>query len=199
MLKLTWKQCKELLKNWDFNMSDCNPPVSSSRAKARAPYLILKVDKNDRVIGEVSKERAHQGKGILHRAFLAMVFNENGKLLLTQRSKFKKLWPSFWDGSVASHFKKGESLKRAVKKRIIEEISIEPKDIKYLFKFHYATPFKKVGSENEICYLFKVKVGSRVSPNSKEISAWKWRNLDDLKRSSVKYTPWFQTAIKKFI
>jgi len=158
--------------------------------------LVLKVDKNDKVIGEVSKDKAHQVKGILHRAFLAMVFDENGKLLLAQRSKFKKLWPSFWDGSVASHFKKGESLKRAVKKRIVEELGVEPGDIKYLFKFYFATPFKKVGSENEICYLFKVKVGSKIFPNLKEVSNWKWVSLSEL--NLVKFTPWLQLAIKKY-
>lgn len=158
--------------------------------------LVLKVDKNDKVIGEVSKDKAHQGKGILHRAFLAMVFNNNNELFLAKRSKFKKLWPDFWDGSVASHFKKGESLKGAVKKRIIEELGVEPREIKYLFKIHFETPFKNIGIEKEICYIFKVRVGSEISPNLKEVSSWKWVSLSKL--NSVKFTPWLQLAIKKY-
>jgi len=158
--------------------------------------LILRVDKNDKVIGEVLKEKAHQGKGILHRAFLAMVFNNKNQFLLAKRSEFKKLWPGFWDGTVASHFKRGEGLKRAVKRRIIEELGVEPKKIKYLFKIDFATPFRKNGIEKEICYIFKTRVGSKISPNLKEVFNWKWVNLSKI--NSKKLTPWLLLAIKKY-
>ena len=65
--------------------------------------VLILVDKNDREIGKTEKEKCHRPPGFLHRAFLIMVFNSQGKILLTKRSKSKALWPGIWDGSVASH------------------------------------------------------------------------------------------------
>ena len=164
--------------------------------------LILQVDKNDSIIREISKEKAHQGKGILHRAFLAMVFNEKEQFLLTKRSKSKKLWPDFWDGSIASHPKKGESQEQATKRRMIEELRTNTKDVKYLFKFHYQVPYKDIGSENEICAVLKVKISGKISPNPEEISECRWMDIEsfkkDLSANPEKYTPWLKIAFKKY-
>jgi len=164
--------------------------------------IILKVDKNDNVIGEIKRERAHNGKGILHRAFLVIVFNEKGKILLAKRSRFKRLWPGVWDGSVASHQRKNETLKKAVKRGLREEIGVEAKRIKHLLKFYYRNSFKDIGSEREICHVFKVKTKNQISPNKKEVSDLKWKSLKelqkDIKKSPQKYTPWFLIVYNQF-
>ena len=48
-------------------------------------YVIL-VDQNDNPIGKEDKVKCHLPNGILHRAFTALIFNGEGKLLLTKRS-----------------------------------------------------------------------------------------------------------------
>jgi isopentenyl-diphosphate delta-isomerase len=63
--------------------------------------LIL-VDRNDREIGFVSKAAAHDGEGILHRAFSLFLFNDAGELLLQQRAPGKRLWGGYWSNSCCS-------------------------------------------------------------------------------------------------
>jgi len=169
--------------------------------------IILRVDKNDNVVGEVQRDAAHNGKGVLHRAFLALVFNKKGdKILLAKRSRFKKLWPGFWDGTVASHQKKRETLVRSVKREIEEEIGVKVKSsqIKDLFKFYYRKSFGKIGSEHEICHVLKITLSSKrkISPDNREVSAVKWLNLkklqDDIEENPRKYTPWFLIVYNQF-
>lgn len=161
---------------------------------------ILIVNEKGKVIGEAEKERCHKGNGILHQGFLVMVFNDKNQLLLTKRSTEKMLWPDFWDGSVASHFHKGENLKEAVKRRVEEEIGVSFKNLKYLGKFRYFSRYKNIGSENEICYLFSGKLKGKVLPNKSEVSDYKFLSLKELKKNLEKkaYTPWLKIALQKF-
>ena len=96
---------------------------------------IVIVDEHDDLIGEEERDKCHEGDGILHRGFLVMVFNNMGELLLTRRSEQKRLWPGFWDGTVASHVLRGESYVEASKRRLVEEIGLAEDKVDYLFKF----------------------------------------------------------------
>jgi len=112
-------------------------------------YLIL-VDAKDSQIGTEEKVKCHLPKGILHRAFTALLFDRNGRLILTRRAKEKMLWPNDWDGTVASHPRESETYVSSGERRMPEELGIQCK-LDYLFKFEYHVPYKDVGSENEIC------------------------------------------------
>ena len=112
-------------------------------------YLIL-VNEKDEPVGREEKVKCHLPKGILHRAFTALLFDKNGKLVLTRRAKGKMLWPNDWDGTFASHPKDSETYVSSGERRMPEELGIHCK-LDYLFKFEYHVPYKDVGSENEIC------------------------------------------------
>ena len=112
-------------------------------------YVIL-VDQNDNPIGKEDKVKCHLPNGKLHRAFTALIFNGEGKLLLTKRSEGKMLWPGYWDGTVASHPRESETYVSSAERRMPEEIGIVCK-MNYMNKFEYHVPYKDVGSENEIC------------------------------------------------
>ncbi len=71
-------------------------------------YVIL-VDKNDVPIGKEEKVKSHLPNGKLHRAFTALLFDKEGRLVITRRSSSKMLWPGDWDGTVASHPREGET------------------------------------------------------------------------------------------
>jgi len=51
-------------------------------------YVIL-VDKNDKPIGREEKVKCHLPNGMLHRAFTALLFDKEGKFLITKRSPSK--------------------------------------------------------------------------------------------------------------
>ncbi|OGW39099.1 MAG: hypothetical protein A2010_12745 [Nitrospirae bacterium GWD2_57_9] len=163
---------------------------------------IVIVDEHDRVLGTEDKEKCHSGEGILHRAFLAMVFNRSGELVLTRRSDRKRLWPGFWDGSVASHLFPGEGYVQASRRRLQEELGIETGDPEYAFKFRYKAGYGAIGTEHEICAVTIVRgIGlDALAPDRNEISEVTTVDLkaliDEVRRDERAYTPWLILALE---
>ena len=162
-------------------------------------YLIL-VDSNDKPIGTEEKVKCHLPNGKLHRAFTILLFNKEGKLLLTQRSMDKMLWPGDWDGTVASHPRQSETYVSSAERRLPEELGISCK-LDYLFKFEYHVPYKDVGSENEVCgtLIGIVDDPTKIKLVKEEIKDIKWNTLDellnDIKKSPQIYCPWMIVAL----
>ncbi len=162
--------------------------------------MVIVVDEKDKFIREEDKLKCHLGEGVLHRAFIVMVFSGD-KILLTKRSNKKFLWPCYWDGSVASHVRNGESYEEAAKRRLKEEIGIDSKPW-FLSKFKYKSKYKDVGVEYEICAVLKADLNSKLRINYDEISEYKFVNIKkvirDVKLNPEIYCPWFVSALKKF-
>ena len=162
-------------------------------------YVIL-VDENDNPIGKEDKVKCHLPNGKLHRAFTALIFNGDGKLLLTKRGEGKMLWPGDWDGTVASHPRESETYVSSAARRMPEEIGIECK-MSYVNKFEYHVPYKDVGSENEICGTLIGTIDNFVESSmiKDEISEIKWINPDELKneleQNKYAYCPWMVIAL----
>jgi len=69
--------------------------------------MVILVDENDNPIGECKKLEAHE-KGLLHRAFSVLLFNNKGEMLLQQRAKHKYHSPGLWTNTCCSHPRPGE-------------------------------------------------------------------------------------------
>ena len=162
-------------------------------------YVIL-VDKNDNPIGKEEKVKCHLPNGKLHRAFTAILFDKEGRLLLTRRSSSKMLWPGDWDGTVASHPRESETYISSAERRMPEEIGI-PCKMDYLFKFEYHVPYKDIGSENEMCgtLIGMVDKNPKFSLVDEEISELKWITpkelIFELKNNAKIYCPWMLIAL----
>ncbi len=163
---------------------------------------LLLVNEKDKVIGFETKEKCHQGKGVLHRAFSIYLFNNKGELLVQQRSKFKKLWPLYWSNSCCSHPRKDESYLKAGERRLKEELGFTC-PLKMVDKFQYQAQYKNIGSENEICAVLVGEYNGNIKSNFKEIADWKWIEInklkDDFKKKPDKYTPWFKIGLRKYL
>lgn len=163
-------------------------------------YLVL-VDKDDNPIGSEEKVKCHLPNGKLHRAFTALLFDKNGRLVLTRRAKEKMLWPGDWDGTVASHPREPETYVSSAERRMPEELGITCK-LDYLFKFEYHVPYKDIGSENEICGTLIGIVNDSIQFNvvEDEIDKIKWISanelLSDLKKNPKTYCPWMLIALE---
>ena len=163
-------------------------------------YLIL-VDGNDNPIGSEEKVKCHLPNGILHRAFTALLFDKNGRLVLTRRASEKMLWPGVWDGTVASHPRKSETYVTSAERRMPEELGISCR-LDYLFKFEYHVPYKDVGSENEICgtMIGIIDDSTKLSLIKDEIDEIKWISahelLSELKNNPKIYCPWMLIALE---
>lgn len=157
---------------------------------------LMLVDSDDVVIGFEEKAAAHRGKGILHRAFSIFLFNDQGEVLLQQRSALKPLWPGYWSNTCCSHPRRGESLTQATKRRLKEELNLESK-LTFLFKFQYHAVFHDIGSEHELCSVFVGSVAGRPLPdfNPTEIADTAWVSIATvdnwLSDDTIETTPWF--------
>lgn len=162
-------------------------------------YVIL-VDTNDNPIGSEEKVKCHLPNGKLHRAFTALLFDKNGRLILTRRAKEKMLWPEDWDGTVASHPREGETYTSSAERRMPEEVGITCK-MDYLMKFEYHVPYKNIGSENEICgtLIGIVDESTEFKMVEGEIDEIKWISAQDLfseiKNNPKIYCPWMLIAL----
>jgi isopentenyl-diphosphate delta-isomerase len=164
--------------------------------------LITIVDDNDVAVGEEEKGKCHDGAGILHRAFLAMAFNAAGELCLTRRSHKKRLWPGFWDGSVASHLHRDEDYVQASQRRLEQELGLPGVNAEYAFKFRYRADYLDQGTEQEICAVTIIRgVDFAVlRPDPDEISEIRTVDLkvliEEIRENSVQYTPWLILALE---
>jgi isopentenyl-diphosphate delta-isomerase len=162
---------------------------------------IILVDDNDQRIAAEEKVKCHLGQGILHRAFSIFILNNNKKLLLQKRAEGKMLWAGFWSNTCCSHPEENENILKSAKKRLKEEFGFEC-PLKLIGKFKYQANFKDVGSENEFCYVFSGEYNGKVFPNKKEISEYKWIDMEELKNkiknSPENYTPWLKIEINKY-
>ncbi|MCB1569060.1 MAG: isopentenyl-diphosphate Delta-isomerase [Xanthomonadales bacterium] len=156
--------------------------------------LIL-VDADDREVGVLDKAAAHDGEGVLHRAFSVFVFNSRGELLLQQRAADKRLWPGFWANTCCSHPRRGESLEVATRRRLQEELGLAC-DLEFVFKFQYHARFGEAGSEHELCHVFIGQSDEAPHVNASEIAAVRWiapDALDDeIERHPERFTPWLK-------
>ena len=156
--------------------------------------LIL-VDRDDNEVGFLSKADAHDGAGVLHRAFSLFLFNGDGDLLLQQRAPGKRLWGGYWSNSCCSHPRRGESMQDATSRRLLDELNFET-DLEHVYYFCYEARFGDAGSENELCHVYLGNATGAIRPNDSEIEAIRFvspAELDaELESHPERFTPWFK-------
>ncbi len=163
--------------------------------------FVILVDENDNPIGTEEKVKCHLPNGKLHRAFTVLLFDNDGKIVLTRRAKEKMLWPSNWDGTFASHPRESETYVSSGERRMPEELGIEGK-LDYLYKFEYHVSYKDIGSENEICGTLIGIINKDSEPKEieGEIDEIKWISakelLLELKINPQIYCPWMLIALE---
>ena len=156
--------------------------------------LIL-VDRDDNEVGYASKAEAHDGGGILHRAFSLFLFNDDGELLLQQRAPEKRLWGGFWSNSCCSHPRRGEALAVATSRRLLDELNFEA-ELEFVYQFCYEASFGEAGSENELCHVFLGKASDEIRANDSEITSIRYASptdlADEFERQPERFTHWFK-------
>ncbi len=173
--------------------------VTSKTKPSSAPFVsvdseeLILVNRSDEQVGFMAKDKCHDGDGLLHRAFSVFVFNERGQLLLQQRSAQKRLWPLFWSNSCCGHPRRGESMRDAVPRRLLQELQMTC-ELRYLFKFIYRANFAGLGSEHECCSVYAGISSDSVQANTHEINSWRYVTPEQLDRQmktrSQIFTPW---------
>ncbi|MBE3109641.1 MAG: isopentenyl-diphosphate Delta-isomerase [Acidobacteria bacterium] len=170
---------------------------------SRKDELLIAVDGDGSALGVREKTACHSGEGIRHSAFLVMLFDGAGRLMLARRSPHKILWPGFWDGTVAGHFHPGEDKDAVLRKRVLEETGLDCAAPAYLFKFAYTARYGDVGAENEVCevYVAGIAPSGAIPLDPEEVSECRFVALADVEKEiaagAPNLAPWLVLAIGK--
>ncbi|MES1949674.1 isopentenyl-diphosphate delta-isomerase [Salinisphaera sp. S4-8] len=156
--------------------------------------LIL-VDSDDNVLGYKPKAAAHEGDGVLHRAFSIFLFDDMGRVWLQQRAPGKQLWGGYWANSCCSHPRRGETVDDAASRRLHEELGVSA-ELTFLYRFEYHAHFGSIGAEHELCSVYIAKSDTPVTTNANEIAASQAVTPDtldhELAEHPERYTPWLK-------
>jgi isopentenyl-diphosphate delta-isomerase len=179
---------------------------SEDRTHDNARQHVVAVDADDNEQDTVNRLEAHTGDGIRHRAFTALVFDGEGRILLAQRSPEKRLWDTHWDGTVASHPVQGQTQKEATRQRLEEELGITPDqydDLRVTDKFEYKRYYPNEGVEWEVCAVLKLTLDDlSMDPVEKEVAGMLWVDYDHLHQHpkwyrQLRLCPWFEIAMRR--
>jgi isopentenyl-diphosphate delta-isomerase type 1 len=181
--------------------------------------LVL-VDENDGIVNVndsqlCSKRVGHTfdeqtPRGVLHRAFSLFCFNDENKLLLTQRADTKITFPSVWTNTACSHplqemphtevdvfdqaYPQLPGIKRAAIRKAQHELGLDlssyQNDIQFVSRFHYwAADVPTHGpnspwGEHEIDYILFLKIpqpSMTLKLNPEEVANIRYVTIDELK------------------
>ena len=190
----------------DAGASDAAAAAGEEPEHENALQDVIAVDGDDTPQGTVNRLDAHTGDGIRHRAFTCLVFDSNGRLLLGQRAPGKRLWGTFWDGTVASHPVEGQSQEEATRQRLEEELGITPDqygDVELTDRFEYKRYFENAGLEWEVCAVLKVTLeDDALDPDEEEIAGLLWVDYEHLHDHpewyrQLRLCPWFEIAMRR--
>jgi len=172
-----------------------NLATSNNEVVSFEDEKLILVDENDNEIGNLPKDKCHDGQGQLHRAFSLFIFNDKGEVLLQQRSGQKRLWPMYWSNACCSHPRRGEDMSDAVNRRLQQELGLTS-ELEFLFKFIYQAQYDEVGSEHELCWVYLGRSSDDIVVNENEIAAWRYISVerldDELATEPGKFTPWMK-------
>lgn len=159
---------------------------------------VVLVDENDREIGLMEKQRAHE-EGRLHRAFSVLIFNDKNEMLIHQRALNKYHCGGLWTNACCSHPRQNESPVAAAKRRLQEEMGFTT-DVHFVDSFVYKAAFDNGLTEYEFDHLFIGRYNEAPSPSPEEVADWKYIQIDelinDIEAHPEKYTIWFITIVK---
>jgi len=81
------------------------------------------VNEEDEIVDVKTRKEAHNS-GLRHRSVMFFVLNNDGKLLMTQRSEDKRFYPGHWSVVLGGHVTSGLSYEEALEKEMEEEIGL---------------------------------------------------------------------------
>jgi len=157
---------------------------------------VVLVNEKNRRIGTADKATVHTKNTPLHRGFSLFLFNLKNELLLTQRAWSKQTFPGIWTNTVCGHPGPGETVVKAAKRRLRQELGIinSIKIIKIMKNYHYQFTDQNGIVENEICPILVVYTDLKPRPNPKEVAALRWipwkKFLQEIKENPRNYSPW---------
>ncbi|PSQ65820.1 MAG: isopentenyl-diphosphate delta-isomerase [Halobacteriales archaeon SW_9_67_24] len=134
------------------------------------------------------------------------VFDQDGRVLLAQRSPDKRLWDTFWDGTVASHPVEGQTQVEATRGRLVDELGItadQYEEVRVTDRFEYKRYYYDEGVEHEVCTVLKATLSDTdLDPDESEVAGLLWAPYEHLHENprwyrQLRLCPWFEIAMRR--
>lgn len=162
------------------------------------PENLILVNARNRVVGQAEKWTVH-AQGLLHRAFSIFLVDEQGRVLLQQRSRSKYHSPGLWANSCCGHPRPGERTASAARRRLREELGASA-PLRFGFRAQYCTALPNGLTENEIVYVYFGPAPGNFALNPEEVAATAWLSLAELRadiaRRPRRYAYWLRYYFK---
>lgn len=173
---------------------------------------VILVDEKDKFLGYAPRVECHTGKGRRHRAFVTLLFNSKGQVLLQKRKH--KLFDGLWDLTAISHplhvvkgnkslegFKsnkgRDESYQEASDRALLKEMGTSHVTVRKVGAFNY---FARDGKncENEYCAVLIGDFNGKFKISKDEVYEAKWVQFEDfitdIAKNPKNYTVWAKEA-----
>lgn len=140
--------------------------------------LVVLLDEDGNSLGTADKRDVHGTDTPLHLAFSCYVFDDAGRLLVTQRAVDKPTFGGVWTNSCCGHPAPGEPIAEAVRRRVGQELGLELGPLTLLLpRFRYRAVGDNGTVEHEMCPVFTATAAGAPAgprPDRTEVEAWEW-------------------------
>jgi isopentenyl-diphosphate delta-isomerase len=136
--------------------------------------LVILLSEDGRDIGTAPKASVHHASTPLHLAFSCYLFDDEDRLLVTQRALDKATFPGVWTNSVCGHPAPGERLEDAVRRRAGDELGLQVRELRLVLpRFAYRAEMNGI-VEQELCPLLVGRADGDPHPDPSEVAAFEW-------------------------
>lgn len=155
---------------------------------------VILVDQEDEFLGYGDKLDVHR-KGLLHRAFSVLLFNDKGELLIQKRADDKYHAGGLWANTVCGHPFPGEEAQDGASRRLFEELGIHA-NLNPLTHIYYRKDLDQGMIEHEYVHVFEAHWdGQSIAADPREVSEIEWLSpvaiRADMHSHPKKYAAWF--------
>jgi isopentenyldiphosphate isomerase len=152
------------------------------------------VNENDEIIG--CKDRKDRNPDDIIRIVIVWITDENGNILLQQRSLKMKVAPGMWGPAVSGHVEEEEDYDFSALRELEEEIGL--KDIK-LVKLKKIFGSTNTGKRFAQIYSAQINSNSTLVPQDSEVEQLKWFSKEELLEFFKKEPEKFPALMKDLI
>lgn len=145
-----------------------------------ADEQLILVNERNRAIGAAGKDAVHRQR-LLHRAFSIFLVDDQGRILLQQRSPRKYHSGGLWANSCCGHPRLGERTISAARRRLHEELGVIGA-LSFGFFSRYQADLDHGMHENEFVYVYFGRLRGELRPDPAEVAKVELLPLDEIKR-----------------
>jgi len=180
-------------------------PAPETRNRGRSPLpltspdddVVILVDETDQPVGTAEKLDAHR-RGVLHRAFSVMIYDDRRRLLLQQRHIGKYHSGGLWTNTCCGHPRPDETAIDAATRRLAEEMGFTT-PLNAIGTFRYRAELDQNLVEHEFVHLFAGIYNGPISPAPAECDGFMWVDPASLEAGIAahpdRYTAWFKKYV----